>query len=356
MPATRVLTVCASLAVAPLCADTRAAATNSPSPLRWSQLAALPDQPGVAAPFAGVSGGEFVVAGGANFPEKMPWEGGTKVWHDTVYALNEPGGMWRIAGRLPRPLGYGVSVTLDGAVLCVGGSDAERHFADSLTLRLLDGRIELTPGPPLPIPLANAAGALLGDAVLVVGGSEAPGEEGASRRCFGLRLDSEPPAWSEVEPLPGKARILPVVAARDGAFYVFGGAALEPVDGKVRRVYLRDAWRYRPGVGWRRLPDLPKPCVAAPSPAPVAGSRVYLLGGDDGSLAGFLPVAKHPGFPKSALVFDATRGTWAELSDILPVSRATVPVVEWRGMFVIPSGEARPGVRSPEVWTLRLNP
>jgi hypothetical protein len=38
------------------------------------------------------------------------------------------------------------------------------------------------------------------------------------------------------------------------------------------------------------------------------------------------------------------------------IYRATVRVVEWGGRFVLPSGEARPGVRAPEVLTLTLSP
>lgn len=345
----------ASFVVVPVGAGTNSSAPKPPPSSQWSQLAPLPDRLGVAGAFAGVSGGALIVAGGANFPDKMPWDGGRKVWHDTVFALSETNGAWRVAGRLPRPLGYGVSATLNGGVLCVGGSDAERHYAEAFQLHLRDGRIEITALPSLPAPLANAAGAVVGDTVFVIGGSAAPGEESASRQCFTLNLAWTALAWRELEPLPGKARILPVAAAFDGAFYVMGGAAVEPVNGKVKRVYLRDAWRHRPGSGWERLPDLPKPCVAAPSPAPAAGSRIYLLGGDDGSLAGFQPVAQHPGFPKSALIFEVGRDAWEVVNDTLPVSRATTPVTEWRGRFVMPSGEARPGVRSPEVWTLRPN-
>ena len=36
--------------------------------LTWKQLPPLPDVPGVAAPFAGVSGCALLVAGGVNFP------------------------------------------------------------------------------------------------------------------------------------------------------------------------------------------------------------------------------------------------------------------------------------------------
>ena len=55
------------------------------SSLKWSSLAELPDEKGVAGAFAGVSGGDpqsgvLIVAGGANFPGQPPWAGGTKAW------------------------------------------------------------------------------------------------------------------------------------------------------------------------------------------------------------------------------------------------------------------------------------
>ena len=50
-----------------------------PAALTWKQLPPLPDKLGFAGSFAGVSGGALIVAGGANFPEAMPWAGGPKV-------------------------------------------------------------------------------------------------------------------------------------------------------------------------------------------------------------------------------------------------------------------------------------
>ena len=43
--------------------------------------------------------------------EKTPMEGGRKVWYDTAYVLDRTNGPWRAVSKLPRPLGYGVSVT-----------------------------------------------------------------------------------------------------------------------------------------------------------------------------------------------------------------------------------------------------
>ncbi|HTN77120.1 MAG TPA: hypothetical protein VL096_17795, partial [Pirellulaceae bacterium] len=118
----------------------------------WQQLAALPDNEGFAGAFAGVSGDALLVAGGANFPDKKPWEGGQKVWHDAVYVLEQPTGKWAVAGKLPRPLGYGVSVTHSGGVVCVGGSDAQRHYASVFRLRWHEGKLLTDLLPDLPQP------------------------------------------------------------------------------------------------------------------------------------------------------------------------------------------------------------
>jgi N-acetylneuraminic acid mutarotase len=95
--------------------------------LKWRELPALPDQEGFAGPFAGTHNDVLVVAGGANFPTKMPWEGGGKVWYDRVYLLESPSRNWREVGKLPRPLGYGVSISTADGVVCIGGSDPNKH-------------------------------------------------------------------------------------------------------------------------------------------------------------------------------------------------------------------------------------
>ena len=328
---------------------------NMAHSLYWSQLPPLPDARGVAGPFAGVSGGALLVAGGANFPDKMPWDGGKKVWHDDVYALTAMDARWQRVGTLPRPLAYGVSVTTEGGVACIGGSDSERHYQDVLLLTFTNGLLAVHSLPSLPLPLANAAGARVGSTIYVAGGSDRPGEQSALNHCYALDLGQKGPAWAAVAPCPGKPRILPVAAAWRGSFYLVGGAALELTNGRVARVYLRDAWRYRPGHGWQRLADLPKPCVAGPTPAPSLDAGFLLLGGDDGSRVGFQPLDQHPGFPRTILAYDAKADAWREDGEV-PASRVTVPTVYWRGRFVIPGGEVRPGVRSPEVWTLSTTP
>jgi solute:Na+ symporter, SSS family len=322
--------------------------------LNFKQLPPLPDSLGVAGPYAGVTGGALLVAGGANFPNGFPWQGGTKVWYDRVWALDAPDGAWREVGRLPRPLAYGISVTTRDGIVCVGGSDAQRHYAASFLLSWDRHTLNIKPLPDLPVPLACASGALLGNTVYVFGGASEPGEKAALNRLFALDLSVAQPIWTELEPCPGKPRILAVAAVQSGAFFIAGGCALESAaEGKVSRKYLRDTWRYTPGQGWKQMADLPHPVTAAPSPAPSIGQAHFLvLGGDDGSKVDFQPIQEHPGFSNEILAYHTITDTWAVMGRT-PAPRVTVPVVEWNGRFVIPNGEARPGVRSAEVWSLR---
>ena len=145
--------------------------------------------------------------------------------------------------------------------------------------------------------------------------------------------------------------MLAVAAVQDKSFFIVGGADLaSDASGKPVRRYLMDAYRTKPGQGWTRIANLPRPSVAAPSPAPAIGqSNFLILGGDDGSLVDFKPPELHPGFPKSILAYDTITGTWKSDGE-MPAAHVTTTMTLWNHRFVMPTGEVRPGVRSPVVW------
>jgi len=321
--------------------------------LQWRQLPPLPAPIGFAGLFAGTSGGALIVAGGANFPDQMPWEGGRKVWYDTAYVLDRTNGPWRAASKLPRPLGYGVSVTTREGLVCIGGSDANQHVRDVFLLCWREGELQCQTLPPLPQPLANSCGAVAGKTVYVAGGISTPDATNTLKNFWALDLSKPGALWQELEAWPGPTRMLSVAASVGGSFYVAGGTSLAPdASGKPVRAYLKDAYRFTPGKGWKRVADMPNPVVAAPTPAPVVNENYFLvIGGDDGSLATFEPKSKHPGFPKRVLSYDTELDRWSVIGEA-PISRAVLPTAMWQGLAVLPNGEARPGVRSPEVWAV----
>jgi solute:Na+ symporter, SSS family len=321
-------------------------------PVEWKAMPSLPDSIGVAAPFAGVSNDVLVVAGGANFSDGLLWDGGTKVWHDQIYLLDEPTGQWSLAGQLPRPLAYGVSVTYENSIICVGGSDQSRHYADAFRLEVRGQKIRIQELPPLPQPMANGAGAVLNGKLYVVAGSYGPEDTTASHGFWFLNLKRPEDGWRELPVWPGPARIHPVVAVQDGAFYLFSGIELLPTSEGVSRKHLRDGYRFDPTAGWTLTADLPRPAAAAPSPAAALGqSTIAIFGGDDGTIIDFKPLSEHPGFNRTLLAYHTITDTWRSLGD-LPASRVTTSIVPWRGSWVIPSGEVSPGLRSPEIWAM----
>ena len=318
----------------------------------WRELAPLPDERGFAGAYAGVSGDALIVAGGTHFPNKMPWEGGVKSWFDDVYVLEKPDGSWRKVGMLPRASGYGVSISLDQGLLLIGGGNATEHFQDVLLLKWTHGTLITTALPKLPKPCAFMTGTAVGTVIHVCGGIEKPDSTTAMASLWTLDLKEIELGWKTQTAHPGGGRILAAGGGADGGFFVFSGAALKAgADGKPIRNWLKDAWKFSATDGWQQLADLPRVSVAAPSPMPVIDGRLLVLGGDDGALVDFQPKERHPGFPRSVLVYDTGRNAWSVTGEV-PFSLVTTPVVIWQGRIVIPGGEARPGVRSSKVWML----
>ncbi|MEY5027120.1 MAG: hypothetical protein RLZZ244_2648 [Verrucomicrobiota bacterium] len=353
--ASPVLSTCAAAGL--LAASACAADSASTPAIAWTTLPPLPDPEGFAGAFCGVSNGALVFAGGANLLEPR-WENPMrKQWVAHTFVLEKPGGPWIPSQPLPHPLGYGVSATTDTGVICVGGGDSRSHSAEVFELRWTDGALRRIPLPPLPSPCANACGAVVGRTLYVAGGIEAPDSPAALRQFLALNLDAPERGWSPLEPWPGPGRMLAVAGSLGEHFYLFSGASLHPTpDGPPARIPLRDAYAFSPQSGWKRLADLPRAAIAAPSPAtPLAASRLLILGGDDGTLAGFAPLHAHPGFSTEILSYDPTLDRWSNAGR-LPFSKVTTPAVSWGPLTIIPSGEVRPRRRSPEVWGFSANP
>jgi len=302
----------------------------------------VPDSRGFAGAFTGVAGGALILAGGTNVAGDR-WRNPRKEWHDAIWVLECQDGAWKKVGRLPRPCGYGVSVSVDGGLICIGGGDASTHHAEVFRLDWYGDSIWRTPLPPLPSPCAFGCGALAGRVVYVAGGLTNPWDTTALRTFWALDLDATDAGWRALDPWPGKERMLAAAGVDGATFYLFSGAALSP-----GREYLRDAYRYLPTTGWERIADLPRPAVAAPSPTP----GLLVVSGDHGRYVDFEPPEAHPGFSKQVLSYAAKFDRWSVVGEA-PFSRVNVAVVSWHGRWVFANGEVRPRERSVEVWTMQ---
>lgn len=321
-------------------------------PSNWGQLPSLPDTEGVAGSFAGESHSQILIAGGANFPNAKPWEGGVKSWYADVYVLDPTKEKCLVVGKLERPLGYGVSGSFCNRLICAGGSDRENHYADVFSLEYKDGRLTQKSLPSLPQTLANASGMMVGTHLYVVGGQELPTSTKASNQVWSLNLAQPKTRWVEESALPGPARILCSVGSYEEKLYVFGGVELFEEQGKVKRRYLNDAYVLEPKKGWRRLADIPEPLAASATPTPSWKGKLYLVGGDNGSQVGKFST-EHTGFSNKIWCFDTMTETWTQDGNT-PAPRVTLPLVQSNSEVYFLSGEKTPGVRSAENWLWKL--
>lgn len=334
--------------------------------LSWKELPSLPDPLGVAGPFVGVQEdalGEgkdaLIVAGGANFPQPV-WDN-EKQWHDDVYLMAAKDGeySWVKAGKLPRPLAYGAAVSTQDGVVCMGGNDSNTTYRDVFLLRWDSdsGKLKTTRYPPLPKPCAYGQAALVGDVIYLAGGQSDLGLDSAMKNFWSLDLSKKDNkdefVWKELDPWPGPARAFNLtVAQHDGfndAVYMMSGRRQE--GDQVQ--FLKDVWQFTPATGkWKRRADVSR-CVMAGTAAPWGQSHVFVLGGADGSLFGKADELRdrHPGFPKKALSYHTITDTWSDAGPI-PRNHVTTAAVLFEDQIVIPSGEVRPRVRSPQVWSI----
>lgn len=389
---------------------------NAAVQLEWREGPELPPapgqakQPGLAGAFAGVHNDALIVAGGANFPDGLPWsklpDGSSpqKIYNKDIYVLQH-GGIWKISDvRLPKGYSYGVSIQTEDGLLCIGGEGCE--YVDGeiwkfksnevfLIRHLGEGRIEIdqTAMPSLPKAVSAMAGSKLGNHVYVAGGND-----GSTETKFFWRLDLENlnSGWETLEPWPGQPRSHLVAAVqndgRNDCFYIFSGRYNDPDTGWI---CLKDSYKYEPGTGaWTKLADVgtnlsdKEPvCVMAASGIRLGVNHIAVFGGAAGDL--FLEVeqyiskqikilqdaglteevdaltakrvdlyTKHPGFSRDILVYHTITDTWVPVGTVpesivdgLTVgSYVTTTAVQWGRDIVIPSGEVRPGVRSPKVW------
>ncbi len=338
------------------------ASAAGPQLLSWEKLPPVPDELGFAGPFAGVHNDALIVAGGANFPEPV-WDN-DKAWHDRIFVLtrSDEGYTWKDGGKLPRPLAYGAAVSTPSGVVCMGGNDATKTYDDVFLLSwdAKSGKLTTKKYPSLPKPCAFGAATMIGDVIYLAGGQSGQSLDTAMKNFWSLDLSKKDNkaefVWKQLPACPGPTRALNLTVAQHNGYndcvYVISGRRQQGSgDDPKSFEFLKDVWEYNPTKGaWRRRADAPR-CVMAGTAASSGQSHIFVLGGATEKL--FFKTDdlkdKHPGFIKQSLAYHTITDTWTE-AGATPANHVTTIAVKWGDDIVIPTGEVRPRVRSPQVF------
>ncbi|MDC0263468.1 sodium/solute symporter [Verrucomicrobia bacterium] len=327
--------------------------------LKWESLPDLPESLGVAGPFAGSHKDALIIAGGANFAKPI-WAT-EKQWTQQIHVLAKEKGSytWHDGGLLKKPIAYGASVTTKNGIVCMGGNDGSQTFRDVFLLQWdpIGKKTKTIIYPSLPEPCAYGQAALVGTTIYLAGGQKGPDLDSTMNNFWSLDLSHanvpEDFQWETLKTWPGESRAFNLTVTQhngyDDCIYVISGR--REFEGATQ--FLKDVWEFTPRTKiWRSRAALPR-CVMAGTGIAIGHSHIFVLGGADGSLffkADDLKDA-HPGFPKEALTYHTITDTWTS-AGTMPANHVTTTALKWGSRIIIPSGEVRPRVRSPKIWSI----
>lgn len=326
---------------------------------------------GVSALYAGVTDGKIMIAGGCNFPDAPAADGGTKVFYQDVYLASLTGDTvfdWKKIGTLPHAAAYGVTISTEKGLICVGGTTATRSLSDVFLLSLQKDILETDTLPSLPVTIDNMAGALLGHSVYIVGGNV---NGVPSSQVYSLDLADMDKGWQQETDIPGEPRVQPVCVAQAGKLYVWGGFAPAVADRPASLSV--DGYMFTPET---------KEWTPVATPRDAEGKDISLGGGvsttfGEGLIlcAGgvnkdiFLKALQgiyvgkeylsHPvewyQFNDKLMLYHPQTDKWTILGNYEQGARAGAAVVSQDDSHYIINGELKPGIRTNEINRIKEN-
>ena len=325
---------------------------------------------GVAAAFIGTSSDAVIIAGGSDFPDAFPWEGGKKFYSDGIWLIKKSASGYECVpvddARLPRPLAGGVSASLNGSLYCFGGSDGVTPSADVLRLTVSGKSVKVETVASLPEGFTPAAAAPYSGKIYVHG---AIGQENA---LYAYNPSNN--TWTSLLACPSRvisegACFIHKHNGRENAMYLIGGRGTDETGLHIAT----NVWEYLPTHNeWNKKAAFVsegKPVNLMYSSAVAYGSgHILVFGGDDGvEFIKRMELEKaqdteelrdaflsHQGFSNDIFAYHPITDTWVTIDEAENPLPAVTTAVNFGGDIIIPSGEARPGVRTDEILVFKV--
>lgn len=343
--------------------------------LRWKTPFSLPPQEngtahiGVAGPMTGLIGDRLVIAGGANFPGKMPWEGGRKEYSRQAYVYRIGDAGFRLVHRqlLETAVSYAGNCSAEGALYVAGGEDSKGPVSSVMKISWQNDSLVTGSLPPLPFALTNGSLVSASGKLYFTGGEN---REFVSDRIYEYDL-SGASEWKEAYRLPYPVSNAVVVSDGKNKIYIAGGRKRN--ENAISTFYdqLLEADLVSGQI--RQIATLPEPSAAGTGVLDAEGN-ILLFGGDTGETFHRVealmaeiertadPVKKkelndrkaevqrlHPGFSKVCRKYDLKKKKWLPVAPMEGESPVTTTALTYRDLILIPSGEIRAGVRTGRI-------
>ncbi len=334
---------------------------------------------GIAGPVTGVFNHLFLVAGGANFPGAMPWDGGVKKYHAAGYIYCKDHRKLKVRSTvftLPQPIAYAASCSTPEGIFYAGGEN-ETGFSDKVWLIQFDpnGEVRFNPLPSLPVPVSNASATFVDGTVYLAGGEN---NTQTFTQLLALNLANKSTGWKKLAdiPKPVSHSVITAAGSSSGSKIYISGGRKKNSNG-ISTIYASHFVYDVTANQWQEKTSLPYALCAGTGI--LQDQYILLFGGDKGivfnqaeTLIAAInttsdPVKKqelileknilqstHPGFSRELIAYDIDQDTWI-VAGLLPYETpVTTTAVNWENGILIPSGEIRAGVRTPRILKLKI--
>ena len=337
---------------------------------------------GYAGPINGISNEVLIVSGGANFPDKMPWEGGKKSYSKTIHVLEKCKDQYtwnnEVKSELPEAIAYCGSTSTDLGVVYVGGENENGLSNKSYLLKWNAAKkeVEAKVLPDFPFAIANISLTHIGNTVYAVGGDEAAK---SSDFFASLDLNEANPQWKTLPNLP-LALANAVVIAQKGKnginIYVVGGRTktASGISDLHNTTFVYDVKNQSWNTAATISDGKSSTNFSAGAGVAVGSHSVLIVGGDDGvifhQIETYLSqiaqaksdeekaeliakknklVTNHPGFYNGILLYNTLTDQWSKIGELPFLPHVTTPAVLWDKKIILSNGEIKPGIRTPNV-------
>ena len=341
----------------------------------WKVGATLPESDGienigVAGPITGIIEDKLILIGGANFPDKKPWEGGIKAYQKElyVYQLFDDGKLNLLKQEnFSDSIAYAANVSFDNKIISIGGERNGIATSAVNQITLQNDSIVINALPSLPNELTNGSAAVVSDYLYFIGGENA---DYVSTKILRLNLKNFENGWEEFVELPYAVSHSIAVSMDNQRLALIGGRRRN-LNGKsdiYDKVLVIDV----SNKSMSQLPNLPE-TLAAGTAVNYKGNLI-VIGGDNGetfhkveqyiadinttddeTLKNKLIAEKnslqsaHPGFSKKVWMLSDGSKEWKAVNDLNDESPVTTTALLINNRIVLPSGEVKAGIRTNKI-------
>lgn len=365
-------------------ADTSAQKSKVKS-IEWDIDGVLPSTNGkpvgFAGPVVGVSNDVFIVGGGSNFADSMPWLGGKKKYYDDLYVFKKDKNDSLVlfkSFKLPFALAYSSNVSTNNGVVVAGGENENGISNKVLLIHWSEAtqNISIENLPDLPFAVTNACSVVHDNKIYLAGGEMA---NDVSNQFLTLNLNDSNAGWKNLPSLPKPISHSVMVVQSNGksdCIYLLGGRKKNP--NSPSDLYASNFQFDLKTSKWTEKKSLPYTLSAGTGVAAGANS-ILLFGGDNGGAfhkteeiifainntkdettkkqltAEKIKVqSTHPGFCNQVLLYNTKKDQWKVVNCIPYDSPVTTTAVKWDNEVFIPGGEIRAGVRTTQILSAKI--